>query len=113
MLGTEDQRFYQHEGVDSRSYIRVFLRTILGGDQSGGGGSTLSQQLVKNLYGREKHGLLTLPVNKIKEALVAARLEQVYDKNDVLTLYLKRAPFGEDLYGVEAAARRYFNKPSA
>ena len=112
LVSTEDQRFYQHEGVDSRSYIRVFLRTIVGGDQSGGGGSTLSQQLVKNLYGREKHGLLTLPVNKIKEALVAARLEQVYDKNDVLTLYLNSVPFGEDLYGVEAAARRYFNKPA-
>ncbi len=112
LVSTEDQRFYQHEGVDSRSYVRVFLRTILGGDRSGGGGSTLSQQLVKNLYGRERHGILTVPVNKIKEALVAARLEQVYDKNDVLTLYLNSVPFGEDLYGVEAAAQRFFNKPA-
>ncbi|MBL7964281.1 MAG: transglycosylase domain-containing protein [Flavobacteriales bacterium] len=113
LVSTEDQRFYQHEGVDSRSYVRVFFRTILGGDQSGGGGSTLSQQLVKNLYGRERHGPLTVPVNKIKEALVAARLEQVYDKNDVLTLYLNSVPFGEDMYGVEAAAQRYFGKPCA
>lgn len=112
LVSTEDQRFYLHDGVDGRSYIRVFFRTILGGDQRGGGGSTLSQQLVKNLYGRERHGLLTVPVNKIKEALVAARLEQVYDKNDVLTLYLNSVPFGEDLYGVEAASRRFFNKPA-
>lgn len=113
LVSTEDQRFYQHEGVDSRSYVRVFFRTFVGGDQSGGGGSTLSQQLVKNLYGRERHGPLTIPVNKIKEALVAARLEQVYDKNDVLTLYLNSVPFGEDMYGVEAAAQRYFGKPCA
>jgi penicillin-binding protein 1A len=113
LVSTEDQRFYQHEGVDSRSYVRVFFRTIVGGDQGGGGGSTLSQQLVKNLYGRERHGPLTIPVNKIKEALVAARLEQVYDKNDVLTLYLNSVPFGEDMYGVEAAAQRYFGKPCA
>jgi penicillin-binding protein 1A len=113
LVSTEDQRFYQHEGVDSRSYVRVFFRTILGGDQGGGGGSTLSQQLVKNLYGRERHGALTIPVNKIKEALVAARLEQVYDKEDVLALYLNSVPFGEDMYGVEAAARRFFNKPAS
>jgi len=113
LVSTEDQRFYQHEGVDSRSYVRVFFRTILGGDQGGGGGSTLSQQLVKNLYGRERHGVLTIPVNKIKEALVAARLEQVYDKQDVLALYLNSVPFGEDLFGVEAAARRFFNKPAS
>jgi penicillin-binding protein 1A len=113
LVSTEDQRFYQHEGVDSRSYVRVFFRTILGGDQGGGGGSTLSQQLVKNLYGRERHGPLTIPVNKIKEALVAARLEQVYDKQDVLALYLNSVPFGEDMYGVEAAARRFFNKPAS
>lgn len=113
LVATEDQRFYQHEGVDSRSYVRVFFRTILGGDRSGGGGSTLSQQLVKNLYGRERHGLLTVPVNKIKEALVAARLEQVYDKNDVLALYLNSVPFGEDMYGVESAAHRFFNKPAS
>jgi penicillin-binding protein 1A len=113
LVSTEDQRFFEHSGVDAFSYVRVFFRTILARDRSGGGGSTISQQLIKNLYGRERHGLLTVPVNKIKEALVAQRLEQVYDKEDILTLYLNSVPFGEDVYGVEAAAERFFSKPAA
>lgn len=113
LVATEDQRFFTHEGVDAWSYVRVFVRTIIGRDRSGGGGSTISQQIIKNLYGRERHGLLTVPVNKIKEALVAQRLEQVYSKEDVLTLYFNSVPFGENLYGVEAAAQRYFSKRTA
>lgn len=110
LVSTEDQRFFEHEGVDARSYVRVLFRTVMAGDASGGGGSTISQQLIKNLYGRERHGPLTIPVNKIKEALVAQRLEQVYSKEDVLTLYLNSVPFGENMYGVEAASERYFSK---
>src|SRR5690606_17244814 len=82
LVSTEDARFFEHEGVDGRSYLRVFFRTLLGGDKSGGGGSTISQQIVKNLYGRQRHGPLTIPVNKMKEALVAQRLERVMSKND-------------------------------
>ncbi|MBK8340234.1 MAG: transglycosylase domain-containing protein [Flavobacteriales bacterium] len=113
LVSTEDARFFAHQGVDGASYLRVFFRTILGGDRSGGGGSTISQQIIKNLYGREDHGLLTVPVNKIKEALVAQRLEQVYDKQGVLVLYLNSVPFGENTYGIEAAARRFFGKSTA
>lgn len=109
LVSTEDQRFFEHEGVDAFSYVRVLFRTILARDRSGGGGSTISQQLIKNLYGRESHGMLTVPVNKIKEALVAQRLEQVYSKEDVITLYLNSVPFGENLYGIEAASERYFS----
>ncbi len=110
LVATEDQRFFAHEGVDARSYVRVIFRSILGGDRSGGGGSTISQQIIKNLYGREPHGLLTVPVNKIKEAIVARRLEKVYTKEDVLELYFNSVPFGENLYGVESASQRFFNK---
>lgn len=110
LIATEDQRFFQHQGVDAISYVRVLFRSILARDRSGGGGSTISQQLVKNLYGRERHGLLTIPVNKIKEALVAQRLEQVYGKEEVVALYLNSVPFGENVYGIEAAAERYFSK---
>ncbi len=113
LVSTEDQRFFEHSGVDAFSYVRVFFRTILARDRSGGGGSTISQQLIKNLYGRESHGALTVPVNKIKEALVAQRLEEVYGKEDILTLYLNSVPFGENVYGIEAAAERFFSKPSA
>lgn len=113
LVSTEDQRFFEHEGVDALSYVRVLFRTVIARDRSGGGGSTISQQLIKNLYGRERHGLLTVPVNKIKEALVAQRLEKVYSKEDVITLYLNSVPFGENMYGIESASERYFSKPAS
>ncbi len=112
LVSTEDARFFEHQGVDGRSYIRVFFRTLLGRDKSGGGGSTISQQIVKNLYGRQRHGPLTIPVNKMKEALVAQRLERVMSKNDVLLLYLNSVPFGENTFGIESAAQRFFSKPA-
>lgn len=112
LIATEDKRFFTHKGYDSKSYFRVFLKSILLGDKSGGGGSTLTQQLVKNLYGRGDFGLLSLPVNKIKEIIIASRLEMVYTKDELLLLYLNSVPFGEDVYGVESASQRYFNKPA-
>ncbi|MBL7981621.1 MAG: transglycosylase domain-containing protein [Flavobacteriales bacterium] len=112
LVSTEDARFFTHQGVDGRSYIRVFFRTLLGRDRSGGGGSTISQQIIKNLYGRERHGLLTVPVTKMKEALVAQRLERLLTKNDVLVLYFNSVPFGENTFGIESAAQRFFNKPT-
>ncbi len=112
LVSTEDARFFTHEGVDGRSYLRVFFRTLVGRDRSGGGGSTISQQIMKNLYGRGDHGPLTIPVNKIKEALMAQRLERVLSKEDVLVLYFNSVPFGENVFGIEAASQRYFSKPA-
>lgn len=112
LVSTEDARFFEHAGVDGRSYLRVFFRTLLGRDRSGGGGSTISQQIIKNLYGRRDHGLLTIPVNKMKEALVAQRLERALSKNEVLVLYFNSVPFGENTFGIESAAQRFFNKPA-
>lgn len=111
LVETEDRRFYTHKGYDTRSYLRVFLRTILLGDESGGGGSTITQQLVKNLYGRTDHPFLGLAINKMKEIIIARRLEEIYSKDELLLLYLNSVPFGEDLYGVESASQRYFSKP--
>lgn len=110
LVATEDKRFYLHDGYDGRSYLRVFVKSILLGDRSSGGGSTLTQQLVKNLYGRNYHSFLSMPVNKLKEAIIAVRLENVLTKQQILLLYLNSVPFGEDVYGVEAAALRFFNK---
>lgn len=112
LVSTEDARFFEHAGIDGKSYFRVFFRTLLGRDKGGGGGSTISQQIVKNLYGRKRHGPLTVPVNKMKEALVAQRLERVLSKNDVLVLYFNSVPFGENTYGIESAAQRFFGKPA-
>ncbi len=105
LIATEDARFYEHSGVDFLSLFRVFFKTILGGDESSGGGSTLSQQLTKNLYPRSN----TLLVSKVKEMLTAKRLEKVYTKEELLTLYLNTVSFGEEVYGIGVASERYFN----
>ena len=112
LIATEDKRFFDHSGYDLQSYFRVFFKSILWGDSKGRGGSTLTQQLIKNLYGRQNYGFLSMPVNKIKEIIIAARIEELYSKDELLLLYLNSVPFGEDVYGVETASRRYFNKPA-
>lgn len=110
LIATEDKRFFEHEGVDFLSYMRVLFRTLLSLDESGGGGSTISQQVVKNIYGRTDHGVLSIPVNKIREALIAADLEEVYTKEEILGLYLNTVPFGRNTYGLESAAQYFFSR---
>ena len=110
LVATEDKRFFEHEGVDARSYMRVLFRSILLGDRSSGGGSTLTQQLVKNLFGRTNFGFLSLPVSKVKEAIIAARMEKIFTKEELILLYLNSVPFGENVFGIESAAHRFFNK---
>ena len=112
LIATEDKRFFTHKGYDIQSYFRVFFKSILMGDNKGGG-STLTQQLVKNLYGRSNFSVLSMPVNKIKEIIIATRMENMYTKEELLLLYLNSVPFGENLYGVETASHRYFNKPAS
>ncbi len=114
LIATEDKRYFTHKGYDIQSYFRVLFKSLLWGDSKGGGGSTLTQQLIKNLYGRHHDfGFLSLPVTKIKEIIIAARIEDVFNKDELLLLYLNSVPFGEDVYGVEAASQRYFNKPAS
>ncbi len=106
LIATEDSRFYEHKGVDKISLMRVFFKTLLLGDRNSGGGSTLSQQLCKNLYPRSNN----IIVSKIKEAITATRLENIYSKKEILALYLNTVPFGDGTYGIESASQRYFNK---
>jgi len=110
LVAIEDKRFFSHQGVDLKSWGRVLVRTVLGGDESGGGGSTLSQQLAKNLFPREKFLFLSLIRNKLKEIIIANRLERVYTKMELLTLYLNTVPFSENVYGIEVASKRFFSK---
>lgn len=113
LIATEDSRFFEHKGFDVISLGRVLFRTILMGDVRQGGGSTISQQLAKNLYPRQSYGPFSMLINKSKEIFVASRLEKVYTKDDILRLYLNTVPFGEDVYGIEAAAQRFYSKHSA
>ena len=110
LVATEDARYFEHEGVDSRSLLRVLVKSIILQQKSAGGGSTITQQLAKNMFGRKHYGFLSMPVNKTKEIILSYRLESIYSKEDILTLYLNTVPFGENVLGIEAAAHRFFNK---
>ncbi len=109
LIATEDVRYLNHDGIDSRSLFRVLIKTILFQQKSSGGGSTITQQLAKNMYGRKNFGAISMPVNKFKEAILAYRLENIYSKENILALYLNTVPFGENVLGIESAAKRYFN----
>lgn len=111
LIATEDARFYSHEGVDAIAMLRVLVKTILLQDRSAGGGSTLSQQLAKNLFGRKDYGKISILVNKLKEIILANRLEEIYSKEEIIELYFNTVPFGENTYGIEVAAQRFFSKP--
>lgn len=110
LVATEDQRFYEHSGIDLRSLARVAIKSILLKDDRAGGGSTLTQQLLKNLYGRPDYGLATLAVNKCREMILAYRLEQIYSKKEILALYLNTVSFSENTFGISAGSRRFFNR---
>ena len=107
---TEDADFYEHRGIDEIALLRVIVKTVIFRDKSAGGGSTLSQQIAKNLFPRNDIGILSLPINKLREAIIAYRLERIYSKEEILTLYLNTVPFAENIYGIEIAAERFFSK---
>lgn len=110
LVATEDARFFRHNGVDFRSWGRVLVKSLLLGQRSSGGGSTISQQLAKNLYPREGFGdpIPTLVINKCKEIIVAKRLERLYSKKEILELYLNTVPFSDNTYGIKVAAHQFF-----
>ena len=110
LIATEDSRFWTHTGIDFRSWVRVFVKRMLLGQESAGGGSTLSQQLAKNLFPRKDYLVASMLINKFREFIIATRLENVYSKEDLLTFYINTVPFGENIFGLDAAADRYYSK---
>lgn len=108
LIATEDVRFYKHHGVDYRSYLRILFKGVLSFGNAGGG-STLTQQLAKNMFPRERYLVLSTPVNKLREIIIARRIEGVYVKEEILDMYLNTVPFGELAYGIGTASRRFFN----
>ena len=104
----EDKHFYEHSGIRITSIIRAQISNILGSSSGGGGASTLTQQLIKNaLVGNERSYY-----RKIKEAILALRLEQKFSKDQILKMYLNEIPYGSTNYGIEAAAQSYLKKSS-
>ncbi|WP_179021328.1 transglycosylase domain-containing protein [Winogradskyella forsetii] len=110
LVATEDSRFYEHDGIDNISLMRVFVKNLILQDKSAGGGSTITLQLAKNLYGRKNYAIFSMLINKFKESIVAKRIEAVYSKEEILTLYLNTVPFSDNTYGIESASRKFFNK---
>ena len=110
LVSIEDKRYYNHSGIDYPSLLRVVLKTILMQDQSSGGGSTITQQLAKNLYPRRDRKKTNIAVNKVKEMITASRLEAIFSKEDILTHYLNTVSFGDNTFGIESAALKFFNK---
>ncbi len=110
LLAAEDIRFRHHSGVDIRSVIRVLIRNIIGGQRSAGGGSTLSQQLAKNLFPRQLDpSAFEIAIIKFKEWVTAARLERRYTKDEIVAMYLNTVDFGSHAFGIKSAAKTYFN----
>ncbi len=112
LIATEDSRFWSHTGIDFRSWMRVFVKRMILGQKSAGGGSTLSQQLAKNLFPRKDFLVASMLINKFREFIIATRLEKVFSKEDLLTFYINTVPFGENIFGLDAAADRYYSKPA-
>jgi penicillin-binding protein 1A len=112
ILATEDVRFFEHGAIDVRSLFRVLVKSILFQNESSGGGSTLTQQLAKNLFPRQKFFAFSILVNKMKEIIIAAKLENIYSKEELLVFYLNTVPFGDNTFGIEAASLRFFSKPT-
>ena len=109
LIATEDHRFYDHHGMDlKRTTSSVFL-TLTGRKQ---GGSTITQQLARNLYPEDIGRAATL-TRKLKEAIIAFKIEAVYTKDEILESYLNTVPFLYNAYGIEMAARTYFDKSAA
>ena len=109
LIATEDVRFYEHGGIDYTSLGRVLVKSIFMQDESAGGGSTITQQLAKNLYPRKRYWILSMPLNKMREVITALRLEDIYTKKDLITLYLNTIPFADQSFGIEAAAKRFYS----
>lgn len=108
VIAIEDERYYQHEGVDFEGIIRAFIINIMSGEIEQGA-TTLTQGYVKNVYIPEEKYELTYE-RKIKEAALAYQLEKIYSKEEILEMYLNTVYFGEGAYGAQAAAKTYFNK---
>lgn len=116
LLATEDERYYRHSGIDFQALGRVGFKTVLLG-KSTGGGSTITQQLAKLLYPRIDtrsmgafRSRIHLVLSKFKEWITAVKLERAYTKEEIMAMYLNKADFVYDSYGVKAAAETYFSK---
>jgi penicillin-binding protein 1A len=117
LIAREDHRFRRHSGIDLFGLARVMVRTVMLGHQESGGGSTITQQLAKNLFPRDTINYrwnlikkITLINAKFKEWITSARLERNYTKDEIIVMYFNTVFFGHDAYGIKSASLTFYNK---
>lgn len=113
LVAIEDKRFYDHSGIDFRGLMRVLVKSLILG-QDTGGGSTITQQLAKNLFPRESYSNpVKFAIRKFREWVIAIKLEKSFTKEEIIALYLNKYDFLYSAVGIQSAARVYFNTTPA
>ncbi len=110
LVATEDERYYKHSGIDFHGLLRVAVKTIILRQKSGGGASTITQQLAKMLFTEKPGSGLERVVQKFKEWIIAVKLERSYTKQEIIAMYLNKFSFLNGAYGIKAASEIYFNE---
>lgn len=110
LIATEDARFTDHSGIDLKAIMRAVVKTVILGNKNAGGGSTITQQLAKQLYTPPSSGLLARAMQKPIEWMIAIKLERYYSKEEILKMYLNQFDFLYNAVGIKSAAKVYFNK---
>jgi penicillin-binding protein 1A len=110
LISTEDERYFRHSGIDFEGLIRVAIKTGLMGQKSAGGASTITQQLAKMLFTEKPGSGFERVVQKLKEWIIAIKLERSYTKQEIIAMYLNKFNFINGAYGIKAASEIYFDK---
>ena len=113
LIATEDARFEDHSGIDLKAVFRAMIKTVILRQKNAGGGSTITQQLAKQLYTPPSSGFLSRAVQKPIEWMIAIKLERFYSKEEILKMYLNQFDFLYNAVGIKSAAKVYFNKSAA
>ena len=110
LVATEDERFYEHSGIDFRAVLRAVVKRVLLRQKQAGGGSTITQQLAKQLYSAKAGNIWERAMQKPIEWVIAVKLERYYTKEEIITMYLNYFDFLHNAVGIKTAAKTYFNK---
>jgi penicillin-binding protein 1A len=109
LIATEDKRFYRHSGIDAKGIARMVIKTVILMQKSSGGGSTITQQLAKMLFHEPPRTFIGRGFQKIKEWIIAVRLEKAYTKEEIITMYFNQCDFVNEAAGIKSAAQVYFS----
>ena len=110
LVATEDERFYEHSGIDFRAVLRAVVKRVVMQQKQAGGGSTITQQLAKQLYSSTAGNIWERAMQKPIEWVIAVKLERYYTKEEIITMYLNYFDFLHNAVGIKTASRTYFNK---